>query len=124
MTFRIERLIGGENAIVLRVCGRMDVESVNTIRELIGEEKSDIPLDLEEVTLADRDAVRFLAISELEGVELKNCPAFLREWVSKNEQYFGVVYRRPRVRSVERLGPGRNIWMTDFLGRRILAACL
>ena len=34
MTFRIDRLVGAENAIVLRVCGRMDVESVNTIREL------------------------------------------------------------------------------------------
>jgi hypothetical protein len=32
MTFKIERLVGGENAVVLRVCGRMDIECVNTLK--------------------------------------------------------------------------------------------
>jgi hypothetical protein len=35
MTFKIERLVGGENEIVLRVCGGMQIECVNTLKELI-----------------------------------------------------------------------------------------
>jgi hypothetical protein len=46
MTFRIERLVSGENAIVLRVCGRVDIECVSTIKELMEEEAGKIALDL------------------------------------------------------------------------------
>jgi len=45
--------------------------------------KSEVPdnnlvLDLKEVKLVDRDAVRFLAQSESAGASLKNCSAFVR----------------------------------------------
>ena len=85
MTFKIERLVGKENATVLRVCGRMEIECVNTIRELIEAENTGIVLDLSEVTLADGDAATFLAFCELKGVDLKNCPAFLRGWFDKEK---------------------------------------
>ena len=50
--------------------------------------KSDLPdhnlvLDLKEVKLVDRDAVRFLAEIEAEGAKLRNCSAFVREWISR-----------------------------------------
>ena len=86
MTFRVERVVGGDSEIVLRVCGRVHIECVNTLKELIETERAKTVLDLSEVTLADRDAATFLAACELKGVELKNCPAFLREWVSKEEE--------------------------------------
>ena len=38
-------------------------------------------LDLKEVKLVDRDAVRFLVQSEAEGASLRNCSAFIREWI-------------------------------------------
>ena len=85
MTFKIERLVGKENLTVLRVCGRMHIECVNTLKDLIGSESTKTVLDLSEVTLADRDAAMFLALCELEGTELKNCPAFLRGWVDKEK---------------------------------------
>jgi hypothetical protein len=85
VTFKIERLVGKENATVLRVCGRVQIECVNTIRELIEAENTGIVLDLLEVTLADGDAASFFAFCELKGVELKNCPAFLRGWVDKEK---------------------------------------
>jgi len=44
-----------------------------------------IVLDLSEVTLADHDAATFLAACELKSIELKNCPAFLRNWVSREQ---------------------------------------
>jgi anti-anti-sigma regulatory factor len=83
MIFRIDRLVSEENPIVLRVCGRVDIECLNTLKELIEAENVKIVLDLSEVTLAGRDAATFLAVSELKGVELRNCPPFLRGWIDK-----------------------------------------
>jgi hypothetical protein len=34
MIFKIERLVGREHEIVLCVCGRMQIECVNTLKEL------------------------------------------------------------------------------------------
>jgi anti-anti-sigma regulatory factor len=83
MTFRIERIVSGENAIVLRVCGRVDVECVITIKELIEEGTAEIALDLSEVTLASHDAATFLAVCERKSIELRNCSAYLRGLVDK-----------------------------------------
>jgi hypothetical protein len=50
MTFRINRLVRGENAIVLRVCGRVEIECLNTLKELIEVENAEIALGLSDVT--------------------------------------------------------------------------
>jgi anti-anti-sigma regulatory factor len=89
MTCKIERFASGENVVVLRVCGRIQREHVSTIKDLILRETSAVALDLLEVTLVDRDVVNFLAVCERTGIELKNCPAFLREWVVKEQQRMG-----------------------------------
>jgi hypothetical protein len=41
--------------------------------------------DLAEATLVDRAVVQFLAASEGEGVELVNCPRYIREWMTKEQ---------------------------------------
>jgi hypothetical protein len=38
-------------------------------------------LDLRELTLVDRDAVRFLERCEADRMKLKNCPAYVRTWI-------------------------------------------
>jgi len=86
MTCKIERLKSDESAIVLRVCGRVQAEHMRTIEELIGGESGGVALDLVEVTIVDRDAVTLLADTERNGVQLRNCPAFLREWISSEHQ--------------------------------------
>jgi hypothetical protein len=53
-------------------------------------------LDLEEVTLVDRDSVRFLIRCESEGVQLVNCPLYVREWITK-EKRANEGRARPRV---------------------------
>jgi anti-anti-sigma regulatory factor len=83
MAFRIERLFSEKSALVLHVCGRVDIECLNTLKELIEPENAKIVLDLSEVTLAGRDAAMFFAVCERKGVELRNCPAFLRLWVAE-----------------------------------------
>jgi hypothetical protein len=67
---------------VFRVCGRVDIECLNTLKELIESESDKIVLDLSEVTLANREAATFLAECKLKGIKLNNCPAFLRSWIS------------------------------------------
>ena len=63
--------------------GRIEENHVLELQALIDGEKEDTPraFDLEEVRLVDRDVVKFLADSEAKGVQLKNCPAYVREWI-------------------------------------------
>lgn len=89
MPFRIERVISGENAIMLRVSGRVHNECMETIRELIEAETGKIALDLAEVTLASRDAAAFLAAYEFKGVELRNCPAYIRRLIDTEQARIG-----------------------------------
>ena len=89
MTFRIERLISGENDIVLRVSGRAHDECMKSIRELIEAETGRIALDLAEVTLANPDAAAFFAAYEFKGVELRNCPAYIRSLIDKERVRIG-----------------------------------
>ena len=39
-------------------------------------------MDLEEVGLADRDAVKLLTLIQANGVELRNCPAYIQDWIA------------------------------------------
>ena len=82
MTCKIENLTA-EGVVVLRVSGHIQSEHVSAIEELIAREVGQIELDLTEITLADRDAVSYLAVCELRGIELRNCPLFLREWLTR-----------------------------------------
>ena len=41
-----------------------------------------IAIELSEVELVDRDAVKLLAQAEAEAIELRSCPAYIREWVT------------------------------------------
>jgi anti-anti-sigma regulatory factor len=86
MSCKIERLVNDGDSAVLLVSGRIDGEHVDTLRELIAREKGGVAIDLTEVLLADREAVRLLAVSEANGVELRNCPAYIREWVSRERE--------------------------------------
>ena len=86
MSCKIERIANGESFVVLRVSGRIVGEHVDTLRELIAREKGGVAIDLTEVLLADREAVRLLAVSEANGVGLRNCPAYIREWISRERE--------------------------------------
>ena len=84
MSCKIERL-AMQGIVVFRVSGHFQSEHVNTVQELIVRERGQLGFDLEELTLVDREAVSYLALCELQGVELKNCPPFLRDWVTNEK---------------------------------------
>jgi len=64
--------------------GRMDSENVPEMKRLLAsEEGRRIVLDLKDLTLVDRDAVRFLEPCEADSIKLQNCPAYIREWIRR-----------------------------------------
>lgn len=85
MALRVERLVAGD-IVVLRLSGRMDAEGADTLRELLRQEKDNVAIDLKEVALINREAIRFLALSEANGVELRNCPDYIGEWISRERR--------------------------------------
>lgn len=57
------------------------MEDVAELQRLFEAEDHNVIMDLKEVTLVDRDAVRFLARCEADSIKLENCPAYIREWI-------------------------------------------
>jgi anti-anti-sigma regulatory factor len=84
MTLRIERSARQEFT-VFTLIGRINAEQVAELKGLFDSDYRNIILDLREVRLADRDAVKFLRGCEADGMTLENCPAYIREWIDREE---------------------------------------
>jgi anti-anti-sigma regulatory factor len=80
---RIKRSANGK--IVFTLSGRIEIEDVAELQRLLALELADrnLALDLADVTLVDREAVKFLAHCEADSIELENCPPYIREWVQR-----------------------------------------
>ena len=86
---KITRAANGE--VVLTLSGRMDAENVIELESLFKSEAEGrrIVLDLKDLTLVDREAVRFLERCETDSIKLKNCPAYIREWITRERSGSG-----------------------------------
>ena len=84
MTLRIERSTR-QRFTVFTLSGRMEGAQVPELKELFDRDYRNIILDLRDVRLADRDAVRFLRGCEADGMKLENCPAYVREWIDREK---------------------------------------
>jgi len=81
---RIERQ-SGRSSTNLKLSGRMQADRLSELLAEIEKCESPPSLDLEEVTLLDRDSVRFLIRCESKSVQLVNCPLFVREWITREK---------------------------------------
>jgi hypothetical protein len=82
---RIEKLLG-ETPTVLKLSGRIQDENLSELQTEI-EQCTDSPkLDLKDVNLLDRPSVRFLIQCESQGMQLVNCPLFIREWITRERR--------------------------------------
>jgi hypothetical protein len=81
MTCRIDR-VGIEGGVVLRLSGRIAGDALDVLRTTL-EESRVVAIDLAEIELVDRDAVIVLAAGEWSGIEIRRCPAFIREWITR-----------------------------------------
>ena len=88
MTCKIDRVLTPGGLIVFRVSGRIDCSSFELLQELIENEKAarGLALDLTQVTVVSLEAVRALTAVEDNGIELRNCPAYIREWISRGRE--------------------------------------
>ena len=79
---RIQRSENGE--VVFRLSGQMDEEPIAELEILISSEANGrrIILDLKDLTLVNENAITFLERCEANSITLKNCPAYVREWIN------------------------------------------
>jgi anti-anti-sigma regulatory factor len=80
MTLRIESNSDGRTA-TLRLIGRIEAEHLTELENLVGRHRSQLVLDLSEVTLVDLAFVRFLIAREAEASSLRGSPACVSEWM-------------------------------------------
>jgi hypothetical protein len=73
--------------VVFALTGRIEIEDITELKRLFGVEETGclLTLDLENVTLVDREGVGFLARCEADGIKLKNCPAYIRVWIDRDK---------------------------------------
>jgi hypothetical protein len=69
--------------VLFALSGRIDESDLPRLQELVEQDAKAgaVTLDLEEVRLVDREAVRFLASCESQGIKLQNCPSYVRKWI-------------------------------------------
>jgi anti-anti-sigma regulatory factor len=80
---KIQRAANAE--VVLTLSGRIDGVNVPELQKLFLSESQGrrIVLNLKDLTLVDQEAVKFLERCETEGIQLRNCPVYIREWITR-----------------------------------------
>ncbi len=80
---RIQR--SANDKVIFTLSGRIEAEHLEELQRVCSLETVDrlLVLDLKDVTLVARDAVKYLARCEANGVQLQNCPAYIREWIER-----------------------------------------
>jgi hypothetical protein len=82
MTLRIETASDGQTT-TLRLIGRIEGQYLEELRAQVGTHRPRLVLDLGEVTLVDNAVVRFLIACETEGIDLRRCAQYIREWMGR-----------------------------------------
>jgi anti-anti-sigma regulatory factor len=80
---KVQRRANGD--VVFTVSGRLDADNVGELSALVAAEPAGRPLvlDLKDLVLVDRDALRFLRVCEGNGIVLRNCPPYIRAWMAR-----------------------------------------
>ena len=83
---KITRAANG--GVVFKLSGRMGAENIGELEKLISAEASGrrIVMDLKDLRLVDQDVVSFLKRCEADSIQLKNCPAYIREWIARERR--------------------------------------
>jgi hypothetical protein len=86
MTFRIETAIRGRFTVFV-LSGRIETPAIAELGSLfkLQTDGLHIVLDLKDVSLIDREVLRFLVSCEADGVRLENCAPYIREWMEREK---------------------------------------
>ena len=83
---KIRRSTDGQ--VVFALSGQMAQDDIAELEALIRSEGQGRPivLDLKDVTLVGRAAIHFLERCEADSITLENCPAYVREWITRQRR--------------------------------------
>ena len=86
MTFRIETAARGRFT-VFSLSGRIETQAIAELRRLFEwqTDHRDIVLDLKDVSVIDREVMRFFVRCEADGVQLEKCASYIREWMEREK---------------------------------------
>ena len=84
MTFRIESAARG-NFTLFILSGRIEKSAIAELRRLFERQTDyqDVVLDLKDVSVIDREVMRFFLRCKAVGVKLENCTPYIREWMER-----------------------------------------
>ena len=74
--------------MVLSISGRIEANELLELQKAVPSEETarqTVELDLDNLKLVDQQAVTFLAFCEAGGIRLRNCPAYIREWIEEKK---------------------------------------
>jgi len=74
----------GNGQVLFTLSGRIDTaEDIQQLQQMLSLETPGhrLVLDLRDVTLVSREAVKFLRGCEADGIKLENCPLHVRRWI-------------------------------------------
>jgi hypothetical protein len=83
MSCRIDRRAVEKDLVVLCISGRITAQDVEMLQDVLEQEVGALAIDLKDVLVVAREAVKLLALRESNGAELRNCPPYIREWVTR-----------------------------------------
>jgi anti-anti-sigma regulatory factor len=84
MTLRIERHPENQTTI-FQLSGRMRFDGLLELKRHLDGVEAKLVLDLKEVTHVDLEVVHFLGHCVQQGIELRNCPSYIREWIRRDQ---------------------------------------
>jgi hypothetical protein len=78
---KIQRSSNGQ--VTYTLSGQIEEEDIAELEAVIRSEAKGrrIVLDLKNLTVVGQDAIAFLNRCEVNDITLKNCPAYIREWI-------------------------------------------
>jgi len=86
MPFRIETAARGIFTVFI-LSGRIEEPAIAELKRLFECQAHyrDIVLDLKDVSVIDREVMRFFVRCEADGVNLENCTPYIREWMEREK---------------------------------------
>jgi hypothetical protein len=86
MIFRIDTAARGRFTVFV-LSGRIEKPAIAELKRLFGlqTDRRDIILDLKDVSVVDREVMRFFISCEADGVKLENCTPYIREWMEREK---------------------------------------
>jgi hypothetical protein len=74
--------------VTFRMSGHLEATHLVEIQKALADEGMDenVVLDLSEVTVIAQEAVRFLAHFEVNRIDLRKCPAYIRQWIAQERR--------------------------------------